>query len=173
MALLGNVPYALAFCLLTVSEHAFPELLDTVPQDIRRNMWFMHDGAPAHFSHTSRNYLDTADTRRWIGRQGLLSWLSDSIHLNLHLNPLNLLIERCIKNFVCASAEVTAEELQLLYLVPQHSWHFSAHPSVPEPSGPNLSGSAMPTFLACPVTLTTVVTSCHGSLILHLIQVLQ
>ena len=30
-------------------EWTLPELLEDVPLDIRRRMWYQHDGAPAHF----------------------------------------------------------------------------------------------------------------------------
>jgi hypothetical protein len=31
-------------------EQSLPELLENVPLHVRRRMWLMHDGAPAHFS---------------------------------------------------------------------------------------------------------------------------
>lgn len=45
-----------------------PELLDDLPLDLRQNMWFMHDGAPPHFSVNVRNYLTEQYPNRWIGR---------------------------------------------------------------------------------------------------------
>ena len=34
--------------------NTLPDLLEDVPLLIRRSMWFMHDGAPAHFTHIFR-----------------------------------------------------------------------------------------------------------------------
>ncbi|RZB40800.1 DDE 3 and/or HTH Tnp Tc3 2 domain containing protein [Asbolus verrucosus] len=36
-----------------------PGLLEEIPLAIRKNMWFMHDGAPAHFTLIVRNFLNT------------------------------------------------------------------------------------------------------------------
>jgi hypothetical protein len=45
----------------------------------------MHDGAPANFSYSARDYLETACTGRWMEKQGPESWPS-------HLPDLNLFI---------------------------------------------------------------------------------
>src|SRR5678816_2810305 len=52
-------------------EHDLPTLLEDIPLQLRSKMYFMHDGAPAHFSLVARNYLNTVYPvypRRWIGR---------------------------------------------------------------------------------------------------------
>ena len=36
---------------------ALPDLLDNVPLAVRSNLWFQHDGAPAHFSIDARAQL--------------------------------------------------------------------------------------------------------------------
>ncbi|KAL0881325.1 hypothetical protein ABMA27_001206 [Loxostege sticticalis] len=51
-----------------------PELLLNVPVWSRRYMYFMHDGAPAHFSLRVRAYLDEAFQGRWIGRGSVIRW---------------------------------------------------------------------------------------------------
>lgn len=38
------------------------------------NMFFQHDGCPAHFALDVRNYLNFAFPYRWIGRGSLFSW---------------------------------------------------------------------------------------------------
>jgi hypothetical protein len=38
--------------------HDLPKLLEDVPLAIRARMWYMHDGAPAHFSHAVRDVLN-------------------------------------------------------------------------------------------------------------------
>jgi hypothetical protein len=39
-------------------ENDLPTLLEDLPLAIRAHMWFMHDGAPPHFSITVREFLD-------------------------------------------------------------------------------------------------------------------
>jgi len=43
-------------------------LLEDIPLEIRRNMWLQHDGAPAHYSRSVREWLQQRFPRRWIGR---------------------------------------------------------------------------------------------------------
>nr|XP_015922443.2 uncharacterized protein LOC107450974 [Parasteatoda tepidariorum] len=45
-----------------------------VPAATCRNIWFQHDGAPAHFSSAVREYLDRICPNRWIGRGGPVPW---------------------------------------------------------------------------------------------------
>lgn len=45
-------------------------LLEDVPLNIIRRMHYMHDGAPAHFSRTAREFLNRRFGNRWIGRGG-------------------------------------------------------------------------------------------------------
>lgn len=59
-----------------------PGLLEEIPLQIRRNMWFMHDGAPAHFTLVVRNFLNTTYGHRWIGRGGPTAWPPRSPDLN-------------------------------------------------------------------------------------------
>ncbi|GFW95227.1 uncharacterized protein TNCV_314301 [Trichonephila clavipes] len=41
-------------------QEVLPELLVDVPSSVRSQMWFQHDGAPAHFSRNVRNHLVTS-----------------------------------------------------------------------------------------------------------------
>nr|CAH7725180.1 unnamed protein product [Callosobruchus chinensis] len=50
--------------------HVLPELLEEVPLRERCRMWYMHDGAPAHFSLVARQVLNENYPNRWIGRGG-------------------------------------------------------------------------------------------------------
>lgn len=61
-----------------------PVLLEDVPIDLRRHMWFMHDGAPAHFSLIVRNWLSQPFNYglHWIGRDGPVAWPARSPDLN-------------------------------------------------------------------------------------------
>jgi hypothetical protein len=38
--------------------HDLPKLLEDVPLAVRARMWYMHDGAPAHFSRAVRDVLN-------------------------------------------------------------------------------------------------------------------
>lgn len=49
-------------------QETLPTLLEDLPLLLRQNMWFMHDGAPPHFSLAVRQYLSTRYPNRWIGR---------------------------------------------------------------------------------------------------------
>lgn len=50
------------------------ELLEEVPLEIRQGMIFQHDGCPAHFCTTVRQWLNTNFQNRWIGRGGPIPW---------------------------------------------------------------------------------------------------
>ncbi|GBM36967.1 hypothetical protein AVEN_153916-1 [Araneus ventricosus] len=45
-------------------------------------MWFMHYGAPAHFSSMVRHFLNATYPTRWIGSGRPLAWLPRSPDLN-------------------------------------------------------------------------------------------
>nr|CAH7737068.1 unnamed protein product [Callosobruchus chinensis] len=47
--------------------HVLPELLEEIPLRERCRMWYMHDGAPAHFSLVARQVLNENYPNRWIG----------------------------------------------------------------------------------------------------------
>lgn len=55
-------------------ERVLPDLMVGVPAATRRNIWFQHDGAPAHFQNSVRQYLDRTYPNRWIGRGGPVQW---------------------------------------------------------------------------------------------------
>lgn len=59
-----------------------PILLEDVPLNVRSHLWFMHDGAPAHFSRNVRDYLNLTFQGNWIGRGGPIPWPPRSPDLN-------------------------------------------------------------------------------------------
>jgi hypothetical protein len=59
-----------------------PGLLEEIPLEIRRAMWFMHDGAPAHFTLNVRHFLNVSYGPQWIGRGGPTVWPPRSPDLN-------------------------------------------------------------------------------------------
>ena len=58
-------------------------LLDDVSLVERRNMWFMHDGAPPHTCHLARNVLNNKYPNKWIGNNGPILWPARSPELNM------------------------------------------------------------------------------------------
>lgn len=63
-------------------ETELPILLEDVSLLLRNQMWFMHDGAPAHFSVLAREYLNQVYPNKWIGRGGPQPWPPRSPDLN-------------------------------------------------------------------------------------------
>lgn len=51
-----------------------PQLLQDLPAEITQNMWFQHDGCPAHYRRSVRQLLDTTYPNKWIGRGGPTPW---------------------------------------------------------------------------------------------------
>jgi hypothetical protein len=72
-------------------EHSLPELLEDVPLYVRRKMWFMHNGAAAHFSMYAREYMNAVFPARW----SFFFWPARSPDLN----PLDFFVwghPRCL-----------------------------------------------------------------------------
>jgi hypothetical protein len=84
-----------AYCVFL--QEVLPALLDDVPLTVRRDMWFQHDGAPAHFSAQIQQHLNTQFPYRWLGRGGRVSWPTRSPDLNL----LDFFLWGHLKEIVC------------------------------------------------------------------------
>ena len=50
------------------------DLLEDLPLNLVRDMWFQQDGCPAHFRRSVREWLDTNYPNKWIGRGGPIPW---------------------------------------------------------------------------------------------------
>jgi hypothetical protein len=59
-------------------------------------VWFQHDGAPAHFERKVRAYLDEVFPDRWIGRSGPVAWPPRSPDLS----PLDFFLWSNVKDRV-------------------------------------------------------------------------
>ena len=90
-----------------VLQDELPELLENVPLQKRRQMYYQHGGAPPHFSQVVRQYLNHKFPKRWIGRGGAQNWPSRSPDLN----PLDYHVWGYMKAMVCAHKVNTREEL--------------------------------------------------------------
>lgn len=79
-------------------QNTLPDLLDDIPLGLRRNMWFMHDGAPPHFTLAVRNHLHEQYPNKWIGRgnDAPVNWPPRSPDLT----PLDYFLWGTLKNMV-------------------------------------------------------------------------
>ena len=78
--LLGPVIIADRFnvaACLEFLQNTLPLLMEEIPLAIRREMWFQHDGAPAHFSLQLRAYLNRVYREKGKGRGDLLRGQQD------------------------------------------------------------------------------------------------
>ncbi|XP_076666296.1 uncharacterized protein LOC143367911 [Andrena cerasifolii] len=55
-------------------EHVLPDLMNHIPNEIRRNMFYQQDGAGPHYATIARDYLNQTFQDRWIGRGGPVAW---------------------------------------------------------------------------------------------------
>jgi hypothetical protein len=88
-------------------EEVLPGLLENVPLDIRRRMWFQHDGAPAHFHIGVRDYINARFPHRWIGRNGPVSWPARSPDMT----PLDLFFWGHMKSLIYETPVESEEDL--------------------------------------------------------------
>jgi hypothetical protein len=68
-----------------VLQDELPTLLENVPLQTRRQMYYQHDGVPPHFSQVVRQYPNHKFPNRWIGRGGAENWPSRSPILDYHM----------------------------------------------------------------------------------------
>lgn len=85
------------------------DMLDDIPLHVINGMWFMQDGAPAHFAIVVRQYLDRQFQDKWIGRGGPVPWPARSPDLN----PLDFYLWGHLKSVVYETEVPTVEELQI------------------------------------------------------------
>lgn len=89
-------------------ENDLPNMLEDVPLNFRARIWFMHDGAPAHFSLIAREFLNEAYPGRWIGRAGPIAWPARSPDLN----PLDFFVWGHLKSMVYSTPVQDIEDLR-------------------------------------------------------------
>ncbi|XP_046435973.1 uncharacterized protein LOC124187828 [Neodiprion fabricii] len=89
-------------------EDRIPDLLKVRPLERRAVMLFQHDGAPAHFSARTRQFLNERFPDRWIGGGGPVAWPPRSPDLN----PLDYCLWDLIKEFVYEDPPNTLEALE-------------------------------------------------------------
>lgn len=89
-------------------QNDLPLLLENIPLQLRQQMWYMHDGAPAHFSILAREHLNRAYPNRWIGRGGPQFWPPRSPELN----SLDFYLWGHLKTLVYGTPVETLEQLR-------------------------------------------------------------
>ena len=72
------------------------ELMPHLDALVRKPDWFQQDGAPPHFAHQVRHFLDDHFPGAWIGRGGPVEWSPRSPDLN----PLDFCIWGHLKRIV-------------------------------------------------------------------------
>jgi hypothetical protein len=73
-----------------------------------QHLWYMHDGAPAHWSKQVRGWLDEKFPHRWIGRGGEIAWPPRSPDLT----PPDFFLWGVLKDRVYARKPRTIEQLK-------------------------------------------------------------
>ena len=90
-----------------VLQNELPALLENVPLQTRRQMYYQHEGTSPHFSQVVKPYLNHKFQNRWIGRGCEQSWPPRSPDLN----PIDYHAWGYVKAMVYAHKVNTREEL--------------------------------------------------------------
>jgi hypothetical protein len=90
-----------------LTQDILPDVLDDVPFTLRVGMWFVHDGAPPHFSRIARQYLNDHFPGKWIGHNGPVAWPPRSPDLN----PIDFYLWVHVKNEVYSTPITNVDEL--------------------------------------------------------------
>lgn len=83
-------------------------VLESVRLQLHQQLWFKHDGTPAHFIILTHEQLNSAYQNHWIGRGGLQFWPPRSPDLN----SLHFYLWERLKTLVYHIPIVTLEELR-------------------------------------------------------------
>lgn len=59
---------------LALLQGQIEDAIDNLPLDLRINLWWQHDGAPAHYALLVQNFLNNNYGNCWIGRGGPITW---------------------------------------------------------------------------------------------------
>jgi hypothetical protein len=109
-ALLSDRLNGHAYCVFL--QEVLPVLFDDVPLVVRCDMWFQHNGTPAHFSAQTQQHLNTQFPDRWLGYGGPVSWparLPD-------LNPLDFFLWGHLKEIDSRNLLTDMENLRAMLL---------------------------------------------------------
>lgn len=93
---------------LDILENQIPPLLENIPLEIRRDMWFQQDGAPAHRRLLVRRFLNAAYPNSWIG---IGSPICEFPARSPDLTPLDFFLWGAVKQRVYAEPPTTAQNM--------------------------------------------------------------
>jgi hypothetical protein len=83
-------------------------------------MWYMHDGAPAHFGRAVRDVLCNTYRDRWIGTGGSSAWSPRSPDLNpLHFYVF-VYLETCVYAALIGNENALHHRIMDYLQVPRH-----------------------------------------------------
>lgn len=88
-------------------ENVLPGLLENIPLATRQEMWFQHDGAPAHTANAITDILDRDYPERWIGLRGPVEWPPRSPDLT----PLDFFLWGTLKDRCYHPQPTTADDM--------------------------------------------------------------
>lgn len=87
-------------------EESLPLLMEAVPVELQRDMWYMQDGAPPHYGRIVTVFLNQRFPNRWIGRNGPIHWPARSPDLN----PLDFYLWGHLKTIVYGRGKPNTKE---------------------------------------------------------------
>lgn len=93
---------------LNFLRNILPVLLQNVNLQVRQDLWFQQDGAPAHYHRIVRNHLDLVLPNRWIGRGSINPWPPRSPDLT----PLDFFLWGMVKEQVYQTPIESVEHLE-------------------------------------------------------------
>lgn len=79
-----------------------------MPAEVREQLYFQQDGAPAHNSRIARDFLNENFSRKWIGTNGPIKWPARSPDLT----PLDYFLWGYVKDEVYKTSYDTIEDLK-------------------------------------------------------------
>ncbi|XP_003242294.2 zinc finger BED domain-containing protein 4-like, partial [Acyrthosiphon pisum] len=85
-----------------------PPMLENVPLNIRENLFFQQDGAPAHNAIVVRQYLNDQFGNNWMGTNGPIAWPARSPDLT----PLDFFLWGHLKTVVYADPPINLQHLK-------------------------------------------------------------
>lgn len=93
---------------LNILRNEVPPLLEDLPLDLRRDMWFQQDGAPAHRVRSVKTFLNATYPNRWIG---IGSQVHEFPPRSPDLTPIDFALWGIVKEKIFAQAPTTMENM--------------------------------------------------------------
>lgn len=93
---------------LNMLQSVIPELIEDIPVEYLNNLYYQHDGCPAHYERNVRNHLNSEFGDHWIGRGGPVSWPPRSPDLT----PLDFYLWSEVKRLVYRNEHQTREQMK-------------------------------------------------------------